>query len=66
MVKHRAVLGYLCMGLKLVGALIEDRDIEIMRSGVEYVVFKGSFVDFYFRCCGFVYYCNTVLLGNFL
>lgn len=54
------------MGLKLVGPLIEERDIEIMRSGVGYVVFKGSFVDFYFRCCGFVYYCNTVLLGNFL
>lgn len=39
---------------KLVGALIEERDTEIMRSGVGYVIFKGSFVDFYLRCCGFV------------
>lgn len=35
------------MGVKLVWAIIEDRHIEIMRRGVEYVIFVESFVDFY-------------------
>lgn len=42
------------MGVKLVWALIEDRDIEIMSSGIAYVVFMESFVDFYLMYCGFV------------
>lgn len=42
------------MGVKLVGGLTEERNTEIMRSGVGYVIFKGAFVDFYLRCCGFV------------
>jgi len=42
------------MGASLVGALTEERDTEIMRSGIGYVIFKGSFVDFYCRYCGFL------------
>lgn len=49
------------MGVKLVWALLEDRDIEIMSSGIAYVVFMESFVDFYLTYCGFVVcYCYTV------
>lgn len=44
------------MGVKLVWALIEDRDIEIMRSAIGYVIFMETFVDFYLMCCGFVVY----------
>lgn len=42
------------MGVKLVWALIEGRDTEIMRSGVGYVLFMESFVDFYLMYCCFV------------
>lgn len=51
------------MGVKLVGGLTEERNTEIMRSGVGYVIFKGAFVDFYLRCCGFVCLFVTVTLS---
>lgn len=40
------------MGVELAWALLEDT--EIMRSGVGYVVFIESFVNFYLMYCGFV------------
>lgn len=49
----------------MVWAIIEDRRTEI-RSGVGYVIFMESFVDFYLMYCDFVVcHCYTVQSVSF-